>query len=428
MELTTTNLPDLGPDQTSCGMPVDYFLSMPTQYDSYLWSDGSTGTELYVTSPGTYYVTVNNACITNAVDSITINEVYYPTLDLGQDIVACGGTNVTLTTGFDYDLVQWMNAADSSIFNTDTTITLDTNMYIMLRVRESTCPAMIDWINISFTTPYDQNEICIATVDTNGLNKIVWDPTYTAGIESYNIYKYSGTNVIQVENVLLDSIISWGQTQFWDTTTNSQTQATAYAVTAIDTCGNESTLSASHQTVWTYTTAASGGTLLHRSDYVVSDGSFVVDNYIVLIDSFANGNLNQIDVFNPGVQDYLITNPYPGANYYAGAGLPYTCTGNKSVNDLSGISVSNPIMVTTVGINRQNNVNLNVSIYPNPSTGIFQIRSDKKIEKIEILNNIGQIIMSTNSTTIDLSSYTKGVYIAKVYTIYGPSIQKIILK
>ncbi len=61
--------PDLGPDILIC--EGDSILISPGIFDNYLWQNGSSSPAIYVSRPGTYSVTVTNAC-TSASDQITV--------------------------------------------------------------------------------------------------------------------------------------------------------------------------------------------------------------------------------------------------------------------------------------------------------------------------------------------------------------------
>ena len=64
----------------------------------------------------------------------------------------------------------------------------------------------------------------------------------------------------------------------------------------------------------------------------------------------------------------------------------------------------------------------NISIYPNPTNGHITISNTEKIENdIDVINSLGKIITSikkdewnNNKTTINLSSYPKGIYIIQL--------------
>lgn len=62
-----------------------------------------------------------------------------------------------------------------------------------------------------------------------------------------------------------------------------------------------------------------------------------------------------------------------------------------------------------------------VSIYPNPSTGVFQVKaSDHAIDQVEVFNSVGQkvyeIVGNSNVLQVDLSSgYPNAIYVLKTY-------------
>jgi alpha-tubulin suppressor-like RCC1 family protein len=72
-----------------------------------------------------------------------------------------------------------------------------------------------------------------------------------------------------------------------------------------------------------------------------------------------------------------------------------------------------------------------INVYPNPTTGTFQIKSVKsKIEKIEVFNVLGETIYflanNQQSITIDLSSKCDGIYFLNCKTNDGVQIIKLI--
>ena len=56
------------------------------------------------------------------------------------------------------------------------------------------------------------------------------------------------------------------------------------------------------------------------------------------------------------------------------------------------------------------------SVYPNPSSDVLNIRTDEPIEKVELYNTIGQLIVAKKTTNINISSINIGVYILKIYS------------
>lgn len=54
------------------------------------------------------------------------------------------------------------------------------------------------------------------------------------------------------------------------------------------------------------------------------------------------------------------------------------------------------------------------SMFPNPAKTFFQLKTDKEVSQIEILNQQGQLVKATNSKNIEINELTSGLYIIKV--------------
>lgn len=73
------------------------------------------------------------------------------------------------------------------------------------------------------------------------------------------------------------------------------------------------------------------------------------------------------------------------------------------------------------------NVNPNLVIYPNPVKDILTVTNTEKILNISILDLSGKSIISVNNQNlVDVSTLSKGIYIARVETLNGVSTSKII--
>ena len=56
-----------------------------------------------------------------------------------------------------------------------------------------------------------------------------------------------------------------------------------------------------------------------------------------------------------------------------------------------------------------------LSLYPNPSNGIFTFNESKNIKTVEVYNMMGELVLSQgNAKIINLQAYPKGVYVARV--------------
>ncbi len=80
-------------------------------------------------------------------------------------------------------------------------------------------------------------------------------------------------------------------------------------------------------------------------------------------------------------------------------------------------------------INDLENINNNLSIYPNPCTDQLNFVSSGKIEKIELYGLEGSLQFRSvdEATTIDVSNFKKGCYLLKTYLKYGTVINRKII-
>ena len=87
---------ELGPDTSLCD-GQQLVLDAGTATGNYLWSDGSNGPSLTVTTSGSYAVTVVSACgeITDQVE-VTFSPSAPPNITLGDDLVLCPGETIPL--------------------------------------------------------------------------------------------------------------------------------------------------------------------------------------------------------------------------------------------------------------------------------------------------------------------------------------------
>lgn len=61
----------------------------------------------------------------------------------------------------------------------------------------------------------------------------------------------------------------------------------------------------------------------------------------------------------------------------------------------------------------EENLSENISLYPNPTNGILYVDAEN-LQKVEVLNLLGQKVQSQGGSTIDLSGLGNGVYFVKV--------------
>jgi gliding motility-associated-like protein len=96
----------LGADTIAC-FPPDVPVNAGSGFSKYLWSTGSTDSMLVINAPGTYKVTITDACGTVAIDSIIISGNAGLSISLGNDINFCKGDSALLDAGPGFARYQW---------------------------------------------------------------------------------------------------------------------------------------------------------------------------------------------------------------------------------------------------------------------------------------------------------------------------------
>jgi hypothetical protein len=109
-----------------------------------------------------------------------------------------------------------------------------------------------------------------------------------------------------------------------------------------------------------------------------------------------------------GNQWFNLNGPIPGAtsqNYEVTANGTYYVI--VTIDGCSS-SPSNTITINSVSISEY--ANHNITVYPNPTNDHLNIISDQHIQKIQLVDILGNIVISTHETSIDVSNYSDGIY------------------
>ncbi len=115
--------PNLGPDDYYCqGVSFTKVLNAGL-YDSYIWTDGSSGQILGVSSAGTFGVTVTDGNGCENSDSVTVTENPTPIVNLGSDVTYCEDDTVvhfldatTLLPSNNFDFL-WNTGQTTGVIN-----------------------------------------------------------------------------------------------------------------------------------------------------------------------------------------------------------------------------------------------------------------------------------------------------------------------
>ncbi|NQX97004.1 MAG: T9SS type A sorting domain-containing protein [Flavobacteriales bacterium] len=161
---------------------------------------------------------------------------------------------------------------------------------------------------------------------------------------------------------------------------------------------------------------------LGRCNFTTADYSYLInlevfgirENILTSL-NVANGNNTNLTLFDATDNPNLTCIQVDDATY--------STTNWTNIDATSSFSTN----CGTVGVNEITQ-NLELTTYPNPTTGKVTFSTTEQINSIEIHNLTGQKVTTFNNTnTIDISNLTKGVYFAKIIAgTSKPIMQKII--
>jgi hypothetical protein len=426
-------------DTSFCNTAVNINLDAGSGWANYDWGAASAlnNQSLAVSSAGIYQVIASNICATDTTN-ITIEQQTYPVPNIAQFNIGtpfCADTVLALNPApaFTYDTYSWTWGTNSSSTDSTLLITGDTitgsNIYTINTSMGFGCFATAT-DSFGFYPDPEAVQLCVVTVDTNGHILVAWNKVET--VKAYNIYRLTGVNYQKVGNV------AYPASQWYDTIIDPTASAYRYKISAISAngCDDEGGTGFFHGSIHiTNSPSVNGGQDLTITDkYIDESGNYNPSQYYILIDSLNNGNFSIIDSLNAVFNSYLVTNPLNGATYAMGVKLPDGgCAtakaklgkgGSKAQNYDMAISNKTNVMV---GISQAQNTAIKLNIFPNPSTGIFYIQSSSKIQKLEVYNSLGQLLLSkeNNLQSIDLTGFVKGIYYVKAWSELGVGVGRI---
>ena len=113
MNLTVQLSPvvDLGPDRIECD---SFMLTANNPGASYLWSNNAVTQSISTNVPGTYWVNVTNSVGCSSSDTVIVTAGQIPALNLGPDQVICNGQSATLNAGSAGTQYLWSTSATTS--------------------------------------------------------------------------------------------------------------------------------------------------------------------------------------------------------------------------------------------------------------------------------------------------------------------------
>jgi len=159
------------------------------------------------------------------------------------------------------------------------------------------------------------------------------------------------------------------------------------------------------------------------------NNTFCNNNYSAVVISPYNVDMsgNCWGTTNTSLIDQTI---YDGFDNISVGLIQYTPMLNCGANECPSFTTCNAI---TVGVNDNIKTPQNILVFPNPSSGVFQLKTDyTNFHEFEVVDILGNIILKSNIksniTNIDLSDYMNGIYLIKIIDNKGNILNEKIIK
>jgi alpha-tubulin suppressor-like RCC1 family protein len=154
----------------------------------------------------------------------------------------------------------------------------------------------------------------------------------------------------------------------------------------------------------------------------LGDGSNTNKNMVVQLNSTFGGEVTHIAA--GAWHTLLIRND----------GTQWGCGYNISGQLGNGINANSNVAIERIGgctplgmVDTKND--LDFSLFPNPSTGHFNINYNNELQLIEVFNlNQVRVLQRRNSNELNLSDFPKGIYIVKMYDHETTVVSKLVLQ
>lgn len=438
-------------------------LTAVSSANTFTWSNGSTTSSIVVspTNTGVYSVVVTNTANCNTIKSITL-ALINPTIS-SSGVLICGnsGTTVLSVNAFTPSIVNWYSTLSSSVsihngntfslnLNSDTTVFVEAHQSssgcissrLPVSVTVSPYPILSVVANPSIVCPGKNSTLTVSGATTyswislgSGATKMVSPITN----KSYTVIGKSLQGCITTDSVLI--------TVHPIPSITIQQSATSICPSSV------LTLTASGAISYTWNTGSNGAittvTPATNTSYSVYGsnnlGCIASKTIGVSTRSVPVITIKQsVDSLCPG---QVITFTASGANSYTwlpGGIISTTFSASPmitTVYNAIGKSVNTCTQIAFVVVNVKACTNVteinargqNLSVFPNPTRDKLVVKSNFiGQKKISLINEIGTILFELKSTSmldqIDLSGYSKGLYLLKVEFAESFELVKVILE
>jgi hypothetical protein len=400
--------PALTISPNSCGDKTVSVTKPPVNV-TYYWQTAVDGVTMVlsdtirtISASGNYYLRAyhNSGCWSNSSSLASISVYGYPSDPPVPQVSSnvCGDKTLTRNNPPFNVTYYWQDSASgtkiSDLIKNKIASTPGT-YYLRAQTSDGGCWSKnSSSLFVTVLNPYDQEKICLVTLDpATSKNRIIWERTSGKRTVSYNLYKIVSSNFTLIGNMKFDSL-----SVFIDAVSNPETEPFQYAITTVDSCGNESAKSPTHQTMrlWSSVSTEANSANINWYKYVDASGIFVPDSFYI----YKGATKDKMTLYaaqpatNKEIQIYTDNAFFgPVAYYQVGVKKTQPCSPAilKAESGPYTQSLSNIAEYKMTGMTQINS--LQVVAYPNPFSENFTIEFslDKNSDVlIEVVNATGQ--------------------------------------
>lgn len=156
----------------------------------------------------------------------------------------------------------------------------------------------------------------------------------------------------------------------------------------------------------------------------VLDPNVTFDTIEVVSADELMGTVSGGDVYEDGAEVTITATPKPGYRFVNWNGSitdnPYTFTAEANATYTANFEPT-----SSQGINDVNATNVN--LYPNPTSGNLYVEVEG-LQKVEIIDAVGRVVLSQNNGTVNMSNLANGIYTVRVSANGTTSVKKVVKK
>lgn len=392
----------------------------------------TSGSSYTCTAAGLYTVAASapsNTCFVTQTLSIiqTTGNVSFNVLTNGSTCNNNGTASVSVVSGASPFTYSWSTASTFTAVSN-----LAPGNYSVTVTDVNSCFATNTFVINNSAPSFSSVPICFVTVDSlSQHNVITWDKTAFSTADSFYIYRETGTNIykkIQAQPYsAFSQFTDTVKTLYFPNTGNPNVGTYRYKMKTKDNCGNYSTFSPYHNTLFLINT---NGTFSWSQLYAIEGDPNPVSAYILERDNLSNGTWQAVGsvagtqqfVIDPNYSSYISTGSWRVKTQWN-----INCIPTLKSSAVASVSYSNRITNNTLGL-KENTVNNYFNVYPNPTNDILYLQVNETIKLLKIFDLQGREMLNVDKDTkqIDVKNLAKGIYFIELTTSAGKFTKKFV--